>query len=476
MLFNSLQFLIFFPIVCLTIYLIPRRTRWIALLVASYIFYMSWHAAYALLLVGSTLIDFTVAKRIYAAQLQLQRRFWLGVSLLANLGLLFSFKYYNFAVDSLQSIFDMTGIFASLPESNLLLPVGISFYTFQTLSYTIDVYRGTRAPEKHLGIFGLYVSFFPQLVAGPIERSTRLMPQFHRELPFDRVRVASGLRQMAWGFFKKLVVADRLAIVVNQVYADPTEYSWFNLLLATIFFSFQIYCDFSGYSDIAIGAARVLGYDLMENFNLPYYARSIREFWSRWHISLSTWFRDYLYVPLGGNRVAVPRWYANLAIVFVVSGLWHGANWTFVIWGALHGLFYVLELTVGKRIISRFVSGRQWEDGFIHRGFQIGLTFTMVTFAWIFFRANSVWDALYIVQHLFEFSWPELEVSWGQVRLGLIAVALLELQQLAKLNGIQFGRFSTRSRFLRWSYDYFVIVVTLVFGVFSLAEFIYFQF
>jgi D-alanyl-lipoteichoic acid acyltransferase DltB (MBOAT superfamily) len=341
MLFNSIQFLIFFPVIATIYFLLPHRYRWLLLLVGSYYFYMSWKPEYIILILASTLIDYSVGLKLGSESRPAIRRRWLLLSLVTNLGLLFSFKYFNFFNDSFRQLFQMANLSYPVPALNVLLPVGISFYTFQTLSYTIDVYRGKIQPERHLGVFALFVSFFPQLVAGPIERSGNLLPQFYQKTAVDYERIISGLQRMTWGFFKKVVIADRLALLVNTVYNHPTEFSGMPLIIATYAFGFQIYCDFSAYSDIAIGAARVMGFDLMENFRQPYYARSIPEFWRRWHISLSTWFRDYVYLPLGGNRVKLPHWVFNILVVFVVSGLWHGANWTFVIWGALHGIFMV---------------------------------------------------------------------------------------------------------------------------------------
>lgn len=349
MLFNSLQFLLFLPVVVALYFATPHRFRWALLLLASYYFYAAWRPEYLLLIIASTLVDYLCALRMGRLESRRRRKKYLVLSLGSNLGLLFGFKYLTFFNESTRAVFDQLNIFYGVPTFEILLPVGISFYTFQTLSYTIDVYRGARPPERHLGIFALYVSFFPQLVAGPIERSTRLLPQFFQHHGFDAGRVQSGLRLILWGFFKKIVIADRLAVYVNAVYANPSAYDGPSLLLATYFFAFQIYCDFSAYSDIAIGSARVMGFELMQNFRRPYFARSIQEFWQRWHISLSTWFRDYVYLPLGGNRVPTWRWYTNLLLVFLVSGLWHGANWTFVVWGALHGTYLVFAIATRDR-------------------------------------------------------------------------------------------------------------------------------
>ena len=357
MLFNSLQFIAFFIIIVSIYFTIPHRYRWLLLLAASYYFYMCWKVEYIFLIIISTIVAYITGILMGRERTRERRKKYLVFSLAVNLGLLAAFKYFNFFNSNLRELFNFFNIFYDVPEFDVLLPVGISFYTFQTLSYSIDIYRGDRPPEKSLGIFALYVSFFPQLVAGPIERSTSLLPQFFERKEFNYERVTSGLRKIAWGMFKKVVIADRLAVVVDQVYGSPEDFAGPAVLIATFFFAYQIYCDFSGYSDIAIGTARILGFDLITNFKRPYFARSIREFWQRWHISLSTWFRDYLYIPLGGNRVKRPRYYINLIIVFLICGLWHGANWTFIVWGALHGSYMIISVVTGnlrERIIKVF--------------------------------------------------------------------------------------------------------------------------
>jgi len=333
MLFNSLEFIIFFPIVVGLYFIISPRFRWILLLAASYYFYMCWNYKYILLILFSTVVDYFAAIAMSRTSQKKFKKVFLVASLFSNLGLLFFFKYFNFFSGSINAVLDQFNVFYNVPYYDYLLPVGISFYTFQTLSYTIDVYKGKQKPEYHFGKFALFVSFFPQLVAGPIERSVNLLPQFSQTFKFEYARIRDGIILMTWGMFKKVVIADRLSEYVNEVFNNPESYDGFHNILATLFFSFQIYCDFSGYSDVAIGAALVMGYHLMKNFNRPYLAKSIGEFWSRWHISLSTWFRDYVYIPLGGNRVNISRLLFNLYITFLISGLWHGANWTFAIWG-----------------------------------------------------------------------------------------------------------------------------------------------
>ena len=364
-----------------------------------------------------------------------------------------------------------------MPFFDVLLPVGISFYTFQTLSYTIDIYRGERAPERHLGIFALYVSFFPQLVAGPIERSSRLIPQFYNNISFDYDRVTEGLKIMLWGFFKKLVIADRLANYVDAVYNNQLEHSGLTLFVATIFFAFQIYCDFSGYSDIAIGGAKVLGYDLMENFRRPYFARSISEFWHRWHISLSTWFRDYLYIPLGGNRVVKWRWYYNLFITFVISGLWHGANWTFVVWGALHGLYLILGILVDPlRKKALAVSG--FVDKAALRGLlSILITFMFVNLTWIFFRANTISDAIDIVSKVAFLQGNLFIGTKAYFAYSIFAITLLMVVELNKeYEFVKLSLFHHRHAIVRHLSYATVIVLILLIGVLDGGQFIYFQF
>ena len=410
-----------------------------------------------------------------------RRRLLLATSLGVNLGLLGYFKYANFFLGELLVLGRTLGLELAPFTLSIALPVGISFYTFQTLSYSIDVYRGERRAERNPGIFALYVAFFPQLVAGPIERSTHLMPQFYREYHFEYQRVGSGIKQMLWGFFKKVVIADRLAILVNTVYNDPTQHGGLGLLIATYFFAFQIYCDFSGYSDIAIGAARVMGFDLMENFRRPYFSKSISEFWRRWHISLSTWFRDYLYIPLGGNSTTKNRWYANLFEVVLVSGLWHGANWTFVIWGGLHGfylLFSIISAGIRERV-SRALGLLSRPE--LQRWVQVIITFHLVLLAWVFFRANTVGDAWYILTHLFtDWRLPQGELLWGMRRadflISLLGIAFMEVVHLGQRYGRTPPQLANQRPAVRvMAYTALVLCIVL-FGKFSASQFIYFQF
>lgn len=483
MLFNSFEFAIFFPLVVIGYFLLPPRFRWAFLLGASYYFYMCWKAEYLVLIVISTLIDYVAGLRMGKTTVRSRRKKYLLLSLVANLGILFTFKYANFFSESLRVALNQFNIFYDMPMFDLLLPVGISFYTFQSMSYTIDVYRGEQQPERHLGKFALYVAFFPQLVAGPIERSLRLLPQFDRVFKFDYERVVSGLRLMLWGFFKKLVIADRLAIYVNEAYNHPAEYQGLTLLLATYFFAIQIYCDFSGYSDIAIGAARVMGYDLMTNFRQPYFSKSISEFWRRWHISLSTWFRDYLYIPLGGNRVGKQRWYFNLFAVFVISGLWHGANWTFVVWGALHGGYLIFAIvTADWRQKLAHWSGLAKRPA-LHNLLRTLITFHLVLFAWIFFRANSLSEAFMIIGNMaaLDFSLESLKslniaLGWGELLVAIGSILFLELAHLLQSRGKVHSWITAQPAPLRWSVYYLLLLAIAFFGVFNHSEFIYFQF
>lgn len=401
MIFNSLEFLIFLPIVVLLHYLIPLKYRWIMLLIASYYFYIYWDASLIVLIVFTTLVSYASSLLIHRTNSKALKKLYLWATLIASLGVLIFFKYYNFLANSVTGVISLFGGGQFDLTLDLILPVGISFYTFQTLSYVIDVYRGDIEPEPHLGYYALFVSFFPQLVAGPIERPDNLLPQLKKEHKFDRDNFVHGFGIMIVGFFKKLVVADITAVYVNAVYNDAANSNGLSVLIATILFAVQIYCDFSGYTDIAIGCARMMGITLMQNFNRPYSALTIKEFWARWHISLSTWFRDYLYIPLGGNRRGKWRKHLNVFIVFLVSGLWHGAAWTFVLWGALHGIYQIIGgITQGPR---EKLCGKLGID-IKSKGFRIYkniVTFILVDFAWMFFRANSISDLGILIGKLF---------------------------------------------------------------------------
>jgi D-alanyl-lipoteichoic acid acyltransferase DltB (MBOAT superfamily) len=440
---------------------------------------MCWDYKYILLIVTSTVIDYFAGILLHRSHNQRFRKLFLLASLMTNLGLLFFFKYFNFFSNSVNELFSQFNIFVNTPTFQYLLPVGISFYTFQTLSYTIDIYKRKRGPEYHFGRFALFVSFFPQLVAGPIERSVNLLPQFRKDFAFDYERVKSGILLMSWGFFKKVVIADRLAEYVNLVYNNAPDFTGIQQALATLFFSFQIYCDFSGYSDIAIGSAMVMGYTLMTNFRRPYLAQNIGEFWKRWHISLSTWFRDYVYIPLGGNRVVKWRHHTNLFITFLVSGLWHGANWTFVVWGGLHGFYLVFALW-----ISRFTRAFNTFAGLdarprLLRALRMIKTFALVYFAWIFFRANSLSEALVSIRNMFLIE-PGTMVNLFENKIDL-AISLAGLVFLGVVEVLEermglYARLKTLGRPLKWAMLIALILMVVLLGKWDEVDFLYFQF
>jgi len=480
--FISPEYVIFFAVVLPAFFALRHRYRWLLLLIVSYFFYAYGNLQYLPLILLSTGVDYIAARRIGASERMGTRRLWLAFSIGANLSVLFFFKYFNFAVDAGAPFFAAIGLDAGGIGHDLVLPIGISFYTFQSMAYTIDVYRGKIAPEKHVGIVATYIAFFPQLVAGPIERATNLLPQFRQKHRFDIDEAVAGFQQILWGAFKKVVIADRLAIYVNTVYNDVDSHSGLTLILATIFFGIQIYCDFSGYSDIAIGTARVLGFRLMDNFRQPYLAQSVREFWARWHISLSTWFRDYVYIPLGGNRVSLVRNLFNLVLVFTISGLWHGAGWTFILWGLLHGLAVAGQAAL-RRAGFDGVPGRHWTAWLL----RVGLTFAFVQFTWIFFRSNSLDDALYVIGHLFNWTpGVDLTAPFAAGLLGAPAEFGLSLALIGLLFAVDAvlarqsieGAAARLPLVLRWGV-YYALTGAIVFsGLYATGaqKFIYFQF
>ncbi len=484
MLFNSLEYLLFLPVMVALHYFIPSNYRWVLLLIGSYFFYMSWKVEYIILIIFSTVVDYYAALGIHNCKKVINKKIYLSISLISNLGLLSLFKYANFFSSNINEIFSSCGLSVKLPYSEWLLPVGISFYTFQTLSYTIDVYNGKIQPEKHLGKFALFVIYFPQLVAGPIERASHLIPELKRKIIFNQADMIYGLRRILFGLFKKVVVADRLSLIVNHVYASPEQQNGLSLLIATYFFAIQIYCDFSGYSDIAIGSSRILGIRLMENFNTPYFSRSITEFWSRWHISLSTWFRDYLYIPLGGNRVKLSLVIINVMIVFLISGLWHGANWTFVVWGAIHGFILILERLLKWKSRKKINSIQWWKS--LYKGF---FCFHLVVLAWVFFRADSVSSAILIIKEILTLRGWEFDISMlSQVTGGIPTVTLpkllISLFFTLLLFSAEFGInnlklkqwFYNQKPYFRWLIYYFIIASIIFFGNHGQIDFIYFQF
>jgi alginate O-acetyltransferase complex protein AlgI len=485
MLFNSLDFAIFFPIFYILYWIVSDKLtiRNVLILLSSYVFYAWWDWRFLFLIIFSSLVDFTIGQKIFTASKKRTKRNYLIISLVLNLGFLAYFKYANFFIDSFIHSFRLFGAELDSFSLNIILPVGISFYTFQTLSYTIDIYRERLKPTKNWLAFFSFVAFFPQLVAGPIERASHLLPQFYKTYKFNYQVMRSGLLLIGFGLFKKMVIADRLAVVVNQVYNNPTDYSGESLIIATVFFAFQIYCDFSGYSDIAIGIARTLGFDLMKNFETPYFSKSVTEFWRRWHISLSTWFRDYVYIPLGGSRKGKYRMYINLFLVFIISGLWHGAAITFIIWGFIHGVIIVLEKAT-KTVKVKFYKNNKIETGNLLESLLFGfITFIIVDIAWIFFRANNFKDAKYILTHLFDFSKPKSIYKLGlpnyEFDLAIIAITLLLIFDFIhrKYNAL---KLLNKMPMLVRSIFYVIIAFSiLIFGTYgsdSVSEFIYFQF
>ncbi len=498
MLFNSLQFLIFLPIVLAVYYIIPKGAKHLWLLAASYYFYMCWNAVYVLLMLLSTVVTYlcglgldALGRRELPALKKLRlRRTVLWTSLLINLAILFFFKYFNFAIDSLNALLIHVGFQFNRPAFDVLLPVGISFYTFQALGYTIDVYRGDIYAEKDFFRYALFVSFFPQLVAGPIERSKNLLKQLAVPKSFSYDNFREGLLLMLWGFFLKIVIADRLAILVDTVYGpDYKNFGGFVVIVATLFFAVQIYCDFGGYSSIAMGAAKMLGVDLMENFNTPYLSLSTAEFWRRWHISLSSWFRDYVYIPLGGNRKGQARKYLNLMITFGASGLWHGANWTFVVWGLLNGLYQIigsLLMPLRRSFVRLFGLN---ENSLGHRALRILFTFGLITVSWVFFRASSISMALSMLRScmylrpwmLFDGSLFMLGLDRPNFILALFSMALLLFADVMKYRGVCLRRLIlAQDGWCRALVLSFSISFILLFGIwgpaYDAASFIYFQF
>jgi len=482
MLFNSFQFWFFFPIAVLAFFLTPQRMRWLTGLIASYYFYMCWKPAFLVLIFASTLTDYLVSLGLDKYQTKKRRRLLLSTSLVLNLGLLFTFKYLDFALTNVDHALKALGFKIFLPYPELVLPVGISFYTFQTLSYTIDVYQRKIPAEYHFGRYALYVAYFPQLVAGPIERASRLLPQFKNKPDFSLNRISSGLRLILWGLFKKMCVADLVATPVTTIYGNPTLFDGSYLLLGTLLFAIQIYCDFSGYSDIAIGCARIMGIDLMINFRQPYFAKSFNEFWQRWHISLTTWFRDYVYIPLGGNRCSKRRWMINILIVFIVSGIWHGASWTFIVWALLHAIYLLGEKVLRPHLITFSKTIGLVRLTWLQSLIQVFITFSLVTIAWVFFRAQTFSGAVNILVMMSD--WSRFNLN-DLDRLGLptFEVMLCFLMPALMIVIDYCICFKPRVIMKFWEYDSFrsfsyvtCFYLILLFGVFEKVDFIYFQF
>jgi len=482
MLFNSLQFAVFFPIVTLLYFLLGKKWRVPMLLAASCMFYMAFVPKYILILFALIVVDFTAGILIESSDGR-RRKIYLVASLCANIGMLGFFKYFNFFNANLSELAHWIGWNYPVSALSIILPIGLSFHTFQSMSYTIEVYRGNFKAERSILHFALYVLFYPQLVAGPIERPQNLLHQFYEDHRFEWPRVWSGLKLMAAGLFKKIIIADRVAVLVNEVYKHPQDFNGLQLLIATYFFAIQIYCDFSGYSDIARGAARVMGIELMLNFNRPYLAANLVDFWRRWHISLSTWFRDYLYVPMGGNRVPAGRIYFNLAVVFLVSGFWHGANWTYVVWGAAHAAGFILCLAT--RDLRQKVAGALGiRDSLFTKAAGMFVTFNFVCLTWVFFRASNITSAFRIIGRILSdcshgaMLPPGLSAPEFITALALI-FCLLFLEGLTR-HPPPWLVAATGFRWVRWSGYYIFCVIFILLFLLSprraAQTFIYFQF
>ena len=484
MLFNSNAFYVFLPIVFTVYWLIPAKYRWGVLFISSYYFYMSWNVKYVILILTTTLVSYGTALLMERTKSRRKKKLCMATALLISFGILFFFKYFNFLSKSVTDLLEKIAIPVHETTLNLMLPVGISFYTFQTLSYVIDVYRGEVKACRHLGKYATFIAFFPQLVAGPIERTRNLLPQIEGEHTFHADKGIHGAKMIAWGFFKKIAIADTVAVYVDTVYNAAESFTGFPLLLATMLFTFQIYCDFSGYSDIAVGTAELLDIDLMTNFKSPYFSASIREFWSRWHISLSTWFRDSVYIPLGGNRRGVWRTRWNLMVTFLVSGLWHGANWTYVLWGGIHGLGQILERE-WNRIFPPKKEKRRW--------LRIGFTFLFVCVTWIFFRANTIADAGYVLTHLLDgitnpvtyladgyhaFQMAGMVQASGLKTLiaGLLCIMVLLIHDYLDQTKSIWERIGTLKKPVRYALYFLLLFIILYSRQLGEYEFVYFQF
>ena len=482
MLFNSLDFAVFLPIVFFIYWFLVKKSiklQNLLIVIASYVFYGWWDWRFLSLIAFSTLVDYSVGIRLGIEQNQLKRKILLWTSIIVNLGFLGFFKYYNFFLDNFTQAFSFLGRDISVSSLNIILPVGISFYTFQTLSYSIDVYKGKLKPTKDIIAFSAFVSFFPQLVAGPIERATNLLPQFYKSREFDYHKAVDGMRQILWGLFKKVVIADNAAVFANLIFNNSADYSGSTLLLGAIFFTFQIYGDFSGYSDIAIGTSRLFGFDLMRNFHFPYFSRDIAEFWRRWHISLASWFRDYLYIPLGGSRGSTWMKVRNIFIIFLVSGFWHGANWTFIVWGVLNALYFLPLLLAKKNrnYLGPVAEDKVWPN-IKEASMMIG-TFGLTVLAWVFFRAENVGHGFSIISEILSSSLFSLPAFEGKQRAAIVLL-LIAIFMLIEWNGRD-EDYAIANLGMKWKRPvryalYYGIMFALVWFQGEQQEFIYFQF
>jgi len=478
MFFNSIEFTIFLPIVFVLYWFVTNRNlrlQNLLIVVSSYVFYGHWDKRFLLLILFSTVVDFLVGQELSTENDEKKRKYLLWTSILVNLGFLAFFKYFNFFLDNFVTAFSFFGTEISTRSLNIILPVGISFYTFQTLSYTIDVYKRRLTPTNDFIAFSAFVSFFPQLVAGPIERATHLLPQFYQKRRFDYDLAVNGMRQILWGLFKKIVIADGCAQYANQIFNNSDDYSGSTLIMGAVLFAFQIYGDFSGYSDIAIGTSRLFGFDLMKNFNFPYFSRDIAEFWRRWHISLSTWFRDYVYIPLGGSRGGTWMRVRNTFIIFLVSGFWHGPNWTFVAWGGLNALYFLPLLLTKNNRNNLDTVGQDSNLPSIKELFNMLLTFALTTLAWVFFRAEDMGHALSYLGGIFDRPIIKRPQVYPEPLIYFV-IGFVLIEWFGRREEFAMAKIS-RYKAVRWFCYLAIILLTYFFGNFSEnIEFIYFQF
>ena len=482
MLFNSIDFAVFLPIVFLIYWFLANKNlklQNVLIVLASYVFYGWWDWRFLSLILFSTLIDYTIGRKLKSEKNQTKRKVLLWTSIFVNLGFLGFFKYSNFFLDNFKSAFSFFGSEITTNSLHIILPVGISFYTFQTLSYTIDVYKQKLEPTNDFIVFSAFVSFFPQLVAGPIERATNLLPQFYKKRTFDLSKAVDGMRQILWGLFKKIVIADSCAELANQIFNNSAEMNGSTLVLGALFFTFQIYGDFSGYSDIAIGTSRLFGFNLMQNFKFPYFSRDIAEFWRRWHMSLSTWFRDYLYIPLGGSRGGTWMKVRNTFAIFIVSGFWHGANWTFIVWGILHAIYFLPLLLTNKNRTNLEIVAQGNYLPTAREFLQILFTFTLTVFAWIIFRAKDITHAFNYISEIFSASLleaPKLSDSDGAIITMLLIIIFIFIEWLGRES-----QYALEHLGLKWKRPlrhalYYTILIALFWCNGKEQQFIYFQF
>ena len=479
MLFNSLKYLFFLPIVFILYWLLNNKKlqyQNLFLLIISYFFYSCWDWRFLFLLIFSTALDYYTGIKMYEAKNIVNKRTWFWLSISINLGFLGVFKYYNFFANSFAEALSSAGFQTNFWTLQVILPIGISFYTFHGLSYVIDIYKDRIEPEKNIINYSLFVSYFPLLVAGPIERATHLLPQIKKKRIFNYTQVVDGLRQILWGLFKKIVIADNCAEYANLIFDNPDHYNGSSLLLGAVFFAFQIYGDFSGYSDIALGTSKLLGINLLKNFNYPYFSRDIAEFWRRWHISLSSWFKDYLYVPLGGSRGSMGVKIRNTFVIFIVSGFWHGANWTFVFWGLLNALYIMPSIILKTNRNNLEIVAQNKSFPTIKEGIQVIVTFLLTTLAWIFFRSDSLKEAFYYIRHLFTRSLFELPISSPEFSISILLLLFIFIEWMGRNNefAIQKACFHC-NKIVRWGF-YMILVFIILLFTGKEQVFIYFQF